>query len=151
MAHQRIDSPFMKKKVYIYIFLAAIVIAVAVAVGMYFKPHPSVEAAEPAFTLSASELIDAFTNDEPSATMLYAGKVLEVHGKVKQISFSDSSMVLQIGDAGQMSSVSCYFYNGKPAHYASLKAGQSVRVKGICNGMLLDVVLDKCILLSDDE
>jgi hypothetical protein len=26
-----------------------------------------------------------------------------------------------------------------------------VRVKGICNGMLMDVVLDKCILLPADE
>jgi hypothetical protein len=141
----------MKRKVYIYIFVAVVVFAVAAAALMYFKPHPSVKNAEPAFTLSALELIDAFTNDEASATMLYGGKVLEVTGILKAISFSDSSMVLQMGDTNRIESVSCYVYNGKQAHYASLRPGKSVRVKGFCNGMLLDVILDKCILLSDDE
>ena len=141
----------MKRKVYIYILVAMIVVAIAAAARMYFKPHPSVKAAEPAFTLSALDLIDAFTNDEASATMLYGGKILEVTGVVKEISFSDSSMVLQMGDTNRMESVSCYVYNGKQTHYTSIRPGKSVRVKGFCNGMLMDVVLDKCIILSDDE
>lgn len=137
----------MKKKDFIYLLLGAILVTVAAGIRMYFKPHRSVEAAEPAFTLSASELIDAFSNDEASANMLYGGKILQVRGEVKEVLFTDSSMVLQLGRADQLASVSCYFYNRNQGHSVSLQPGRSVTIKGICNGMLMDVVLDKCILL----
>ena len=140
----------MKGKVYIYIFLAIIVVVIGAGVWMYFKPHRSVAAAEPAFILSASELIDAFVEDEAAATMRYGGKIVNVKGPVSEIILSDTSAVLQIGDGSQMAGIRCYLDNNQKADYSSLRQGDPVSVKGICNGMLLDVVLDKCILLSEE-
>jgi len=147
----RISGSRMRRKDYIYILFGVVLFVLAAATWMYFKPHRSVKAAEPAFTLAASELIDAFVNDEASANMLYGGKILEVKGTVNEILFSDSAMVLLMGNPDQMATVSCYLYNADQSRSASLQPGDSVRIKGICNGMLMDVILDKCILLSEDE
>lgn len=141
----------MKRKVFIYILLGGMLIAIAAATWMYFKPHRSVKAATPAFTLSASELLHAFTTDEASANALYGGKVLQVSGVVTDMVSSDTSMVLQMGNEDEMAFISCYLDDDEQADYSKLQRGKSVTIKGICNGMLLDVVLDKCVLLTHEQ
>lgn len=131
--------------------LGGMLVVIAAATWMYFKPHRSVEAATPAFTLSASELLHAFTKDEASANALYGGKVVQVSGVVTDIVSSDSSMVLQMGNEDELAFISCYLDNDKPEDYSTLQRGKSVTIKGICNGMLLDVVLDKCVLLTQEQ
>jgi len=128
---------------------SVLLITSAIAVFMYYKPHRSVRKEDAAFRLSVSELVDAFSQDESQANALYAGKVLEVHGTLKEMILNDSTLILLMGDSSQMTGVSCYLQKDQKDKYTSLKRGDTVSVKGICNGMLLDVVLDKGILLPD--
>lgn len=129
---------------------AVILIASVIAVFKYYKPHRSVQKEEPAFRLSVAELVSAFSNDETDANARYAGKVLEVHGTLKEMILNDSTLILLMGDSSQMTGVSCYLQRDQKDKYTTLIRGEQVRVKGICNGMLLDVVIDKGILLSNE-
>lgn len=129
---------------------SVILITSVIAVLMYYKPHRSVRKEEAAFKLSVSNLVDAFMNDEAQANTLYVGKVLEVQGPLKEMILNDSTLILLMGDSTQMTGVSCYLQKDQKEKYTRLKRGETVSVKGICNGMLLDVVLDKGILLPDD-
>jgi len=129
---------------------SVILITSVIAVLMYYKPHRSVRKEEAAFKLSVSNLVDAFMKDEAQANNLYVGKVLEVQGPLKEMILNDSTLILLMGDSTQMTGVSCYLQKDQKEKYTRLKRGETVSVKGICNGMLLDVVLDKGILLPDD-
>lgn len=128
---------------------SVILVTSVICLLIYYKPHRSVRKEKAAFRLSVSELVDSFSQDEARANSLYLGKVLEVEGMLKEIILNDSTLVLLLGDSTQMTGVSCYLQKDQKDKYTTLKRGESVQVKGICNGMLLDIVLDKCILLPD--
>ncbi len=129
---------------------SVLLITSVIAVFMYYKPHRSVKKEEAAFKLSVAELVDAFANDEASANAMYVGKIIEVNGTLKEMILNDSTLILLMGDTTQMTGVSCYLQKDQKDKYATLKRGEHVSVKGICNGMLLDVVLDKGLLLPDE-
>src|SRR5690606_40931840 len=85
-----------------------ILITSAIVVLKYYKPHRSVRKEEAAFRLSVKELVDAFSNNEADANLRYAGKILEVHGTLKEMILNDSTLILLMGDSTQMNGVSCY-------------------------------------------
>lgn len=141
----------MKRKVILYLVLLVAAISVVYAAWMYFKPHASVRNKEAAYKLSAKQLADAFSSNEETANVLYTGKVLEVEGYLQEIIFHDSSVVLMLGDVSQMNGVSCYLQGNRKDDVQFLRAGNQVTVKGICSGFLLDVVVEKCILLEKEK
>ena len=126
-----------------------LVMAVVVYV-LYNKPHRSVEGEEAAFELSASALTEAFSNDEITADSKYTGKVIQVKGPLRRMIRNDSTLILMMGD-NELMGVSCYLEKDQIPGSQNLAPGESITVKGICNGVLMDVVLDNAILVKDDE
>lgn len=148
MAHLIIDPMAMKRRnIVIMVFSVAMIMTIG-ALIMFFKPHTSVKNEEALFKLSVSELVQAFEEDESKANGIYGGKILEVRGPLKEVIVNDSSTILLMGDSTQMAGVSCYLQNDQKNRSKDLRLGEDVIIKGICNGMLLDVVMDKCLILS---
>lgn len=137
----------IKRKVVVIAVVVLGAIAVAAGIWIYNKPHRAVATETAAFTLSAAELANAFSEDETAANRIYAGKVIQVRGEVAEIA-SDGSMVV-LGGPEQMTRVSCYLQGHSKPKATALEKGGLINVKGVCNGLLMDVVLDKCILLED--
>ena len=141
----------MKKNIVLYVIVAALLIMTAIFVMMYNKPHRSVKGVEAAFDLSVSELTEAFTNDESKADSMYTGKVIQVSGPLRKMIANDSTLILMMGDDKGPMGVSCYLEKSQIPKAENLAPGESITVKGICNGMLMDVILDNAILVKDDE
>lgn len=142
----------MKKRVYIISIISAVILlGIVILLSMYYKPHRSVTKEEAAFSMSAQELVDAFEEDEMKANSLYGGKVVEVNGQLKEVILNDSTGILRLGDSSEMTAVSCYLQKVPEGESATFRKGGTVTVKGICNGLLLDVVLDKCVVLAAEE
>lgn len=138
----------MKVKRNVLIVSSVFLLIVVAGLFMFYKPHRSVKDADAEFKLSAAELINIFNEDELKANALYLDKILEVQGTLKDIMFNDSSLVLVLGENTLDVGISCYMMEDQKDHAPTLKKGDAVHVKGICNGMLFDVVLDKCILVQ---
>jgi len=141
----------MKRKIVLGVVLTVVVIITVIALLMYHKPHTVIATEKAAYKLSASELGEAFSKDEGLANALYAGKVLEVTGTLKEIIMNDNTPILMMGEPSGMTSVSCYLQRENKDKARTLKTGTQITVKGVCNGFLVDVVLDKCILLQSGE
>lgn len=141
----------MKRIILLYIIPAVILIATAMFLFVYNKPHRSVRNEEPAYKLSVAELVEEFEADEQEAHSRYGGKVLQVRGPLKEMIRNDSSVILLMGDTDAMTGVSCYLLEDQAELSENLTSGETVSVKGICNGMLMDVMLDKGILLTDEQ
>jgi hypothetical protein len=153
MAHYRTDESMSRKtnkKLLFYIATLIVLLVVAMYIFVYNKPHRSVRDEEAAFTVSVSELVEAFLKDESRANTLYAGKILQVHGTLREKLKNDSSVILLLREGPEITGVSCYLMEDQLANSEKLQPGEAVSVKGICNGMLMDVVLDQAILLTDD-
>ncbi len=140
----------MKRQTLILIVCSFVLIAVVFGIVAYNKPHRSVAREEAAFRLSAPELAEAFATDEALATNQYAGEVVEVHGNVREVIPGDSTLILMLEPGSALNGVSCYLDADQWEHAQLLPPGAPVVIKGICNGMLLDVVIDKAIVIEHD-
>lgn len=125
-----------------------LLVAISVVLFIYYKPHRSVKREKAAYTLTVSQLVEAFVEDETEANALYLDKVVEVSGLLKELIHNEGGMVLLLGDPAQPTGISCYLQKDQIEAFQQLKRGDRIQVKGICTGMLLDVVLDKCVIVT---
>jgi hypothetical protein len=131
----------MVKKILI-IILIAIIIGAAYGLYMWNKPKRNFTDATPDVSLSADSLFNSFSRNEKHADSLYLNKVIQVTGKVSQISANQNKgkvVVLQSSDP--IFGISCTMLNSDSVATSKLKTGDKVNIKGLCNGFLTDVVL----------
>lgn len=132
------------------LLLAATVVFLAVgATGfyMYNKPRPGLKNAKPVASMSANALYEDYSSDEDAANTNYLGKVIEVEGRIAEITVKDEANVSLVLDceSAPMGGVTAAI-DTRHSSASHLKPGDIVTVKGRCTGMLMDVVLVDCII-----
>lgn len=138
----------MLKKL-ILAFLLLGLLAAGIGFYLYFKPVKSFENASPDMSLDAGTLVKDFQADENKANSRYLNKLLQVSGTVSDISEDEKGLTnINLGVDGEMAMVSCSMDTTVRSDFSSVKSGQTVRLKGLCSGMLMDVVLVKCVLIE---
>src|SRR5687768_627413 len=126
------------------ILMAVLVLALA-AVGygwfQYQKAPPDIRQEKGGIEIAAVDLLKAFQQDESAANTKYVEKVLIVSGTVTELqtdSSGQATVYLQTNDL--MAAVTCSFYKDEEG-VKKIKTGSTARIKGVCTGMLTDVVL----------
>ncbi|MCO6488524.1 MAG: hypothetical protein J5I98_08910 [Phaeodactylibacter sp.] len=115
---------------------------------MYNKPHQNMEKAQADVVLGAEELFTAFEANETEANQKYLDKVVKVSGLVKEVSTDEEGNVSVTLESGsEMFGVICQMDNLTQHGKTDFKPGEQVTFKGICTGMLMDVVLVRCVLV----
>ena len=109
------------------------------------KPHQDIAAAKSDVTISAEELLAAYQTNEDSANAKYTGKIIEVTGKVKETSQVESNTVITLDLGDEMSGVTCKLDDLSTPKRTSFSPGEQVTFKCTCSGMLMDVVLERCV------
>lgn len=135
---------YTKKIILVSVVITAILLFM-VAIGafrMYTKPHRSVED-ENAIRVAATELFDAYVKNEAEANTKYLNQVLEVTGKVSEVSTNlDNKKVVVLETKDLMFGVRCTMEDS----LVSIQVGAITTIKGICTGYLSDVVITNAIL-----
>lgn len=135
----------MKKKV-LFIFLFVTITGFFAVVYLYNKPHKSIISESPIYVLPASKLVAEFEENEKTANSKYLGKVIEVNGFISEKDTNQKGIV-NISLAGQdLSNILCEFDPIHQLNTSRLKEGDKVSIKGICTGILMDVVLVDCVV-----
>ena len=135
----------MKKLLGIGLLLA--LIAGGIGYFMYNKPHQNMENAKADVVLDARELFTAFEANETEANQKYLDKVVKVSGLVKEVSTDEEGNVSVTLESGsEMFGVICQMDNLTKQEKTDFKIGEQVTLKGICTGMLMDVVLVRCVV-----
>jgi hypothetical protein len=126
------------KKILISLVVLA-VIGAGFGYYMYNKPVESLEYKKADVSVSAEQLIKEYEADETSANEKYLGKILEVSGKVAGITEEEGKKKVSMESSNPMSAVICELEEKMGT--GELKAGDDVRMKGLCSGYLSDVIL----------
>ncbi|MEM9917129.1 MAG: hypothetical protein AAF990_03495 [Bacteroidota bacterium] len=101
------------------------------------------------FNLSASELMSDYQLDEGEADGKYLDKVIEVMGVLQSVQkLKNGRIQLSLKTGEEIGSVLCNLEKGKESAIASLKVNSPIRVKGICMGMLMDVLLESSVVVN---
>ena len=137
----------MKKVVLIILILAAL--GAGYAYYLYNKPVADTSDLAAAYSLSADELFNQFENDESAANSMYLGKIVEVKGKIREFSIGDSGEInLVLASGSDMFGINCGLSKGQDKEYRKFREGDSIKVKGECSGISMDVVLTRCVIVN---
>jgi len=101
--------------------------------------------------VTAGELLADFQTDEAAANQRYVGmteQVVQVSGTIRAmepLGTGVTNVVLETGD--DLAGIVCEFQDEEvPTDWRS---GTDVSIKGICTGLLLDVVLVRCVAVEN--
>lgn len=139
------------KNMKIKIVLGLIIfISIVVIVGwsQYNKPHVDVNNVKADYILSADRLIGDYSINEMAADEKYVGKIIEIMGNVSSVSVSNGNGVITFLIQGYETGITCNFQSNENTKVVKLKTNQFVTVKGICTGMLLDIMMKECVVVE---
>lgn len=135
------------KKIF-YIVVIALVIAMFVGYKLYNKPHANLQTQKAEVTLSASKLFEVFDADEEKANTLYLNKVIEVNGDVVEIRNVEGNTQLVLACGSDLANVVCEMDQRYIDKLTNISPGQSVTIRGMCSGKLMDIVINQSVLIK---
>jgi hypothetical protein len=130
-------------------------IIVLVGISIYFYLYLSFSDINITDTVSfkntKSELLLAdFKEDEKKADTFYTGRVIEITGIVKEVSFLNNRNTLILQGENKNSGVICDMNSTQIDATSKITKGQKVTIKGMYKGFLKDVVMLNCILITNN-
>lgn len=135
-------------------YLLAVVLIAVLIISIYFyteftRKPADLNKSDAVEFVTASGLSALYSNYEDSANKKYSGKIIEVSGSVKDIeNQQDTLLSIFLGDTLQAARVSCLMDKNSIAAAKRVVRGDLIKVKGICTGYLMDVELNRCVLLK---
>ncbi len=136
------------KKSLIFMFLFVVVLGLSAVLYIYNKPHINVKESRADYVLTAQNLIDEYRQNEGETDEKYSEHVIQVKGRVFDISTLKGNSVITLKDNGSESSIICHMQPGENKKALEIKKGSNVEIKGICTGYLLDVIMVRCTLVE---
>jgi len=106
--------------------------------------------AEQVVTVSPEQIAKDYKANEVAADNKYKGKLVQVSGEVDKIGkdITDTMYVVIKGDSSNFTDVQCFFNKDKADQLAQLQKGQSLTIKGKCNGLMMNVLIKDCEIIK---
>ena len=136
------------------IILVLIVLVILAGAGTYWyafmRTHRNMQKARPSHTLSSSQLLSDFSNDEKAAFEKYAGKVVEINGEIIAVNKGENQVAVVLED--RMFGITAYLDSSFVAENGDmvnqLNAEQEITLRGQCDGLLSDVVISRAVIVQ---
>jgi hypothetical protein len=136
------------KKLIILALSAIVVLAGLYFVNEYFRKPADITDQQESLTVSAEKLVQQFELNEASANKQYLGKIILVNGMVSEISsLQDSALNIVLSNG--LHNISCQMDKCHQQRIRQIQVGDQVAIKGICSGFLMDVQLNRCVLIKN--
>jgi hypothetical protein len=135
-----------RRKIIISVIVVLIISGFHFAWKQYHRKHVDTTGLKAITTKEVMSLIKEFELDETAANLKYNGKVISVKGTVLKIENNNDTRNLILGDGSSAAGVICEIQVEHKSDADKVIPGQEISVKGICTGMLLDVIMVRCVL-----
>lgn len=132
------------KRILLLILVLGLVGA-AIGYVLWNKPHENMERSEAQAKLEATALFQEYNADEAAANSKYLGKTIAVTGKVKESSKPENSPAKITLETGDEFSVICELDALSQHPRTEFPVGETITLKGKCDGLNLDVQLSRCV------
>jgi hypothetical protein len=143
----------MLKKILMAVLLLGLI---GGAIGIYFYTKPArVISHMPAdLNINADSLMIAYEANEKDANTKYLNKVIEIAGEVSKIEENQNKQKVIMLDApssmmGGYVSVTMDTLDKK--NYDNIKIGDAIKLKGLCTGFTMDVVINGGSVAKSEE
>lgn len=126
--------------------LALVLIGAAIGFYLYNKPVASLDNKKPDVVVTADEILADYESDEQAANDKYLGKVVEVSGKVSEVSTEGEKNKVTFETLNPISLVITELDEGNSVE--GIEPGEHATVKGMCSGYLSDVILVRATVMK---
>ena len=130
---------------YIKILLVIACLGSITGFYLYNKPVKSTASKSVDVAIQAADLFNEFAADENVANKKYLDKIISISGVVTNVADEEGLTIVTLKTTSDMFGVICKI-EASDNKAKSLKTGDEVRVKGVCTGMLMDVVMVRCVI-----
>lgn len=132
------------------LLLGAIVIVLSLYVHAKFQENAfvDIENISTELNISSKKLVANFLKNEEMADDAYAGKIVEITGQVKEVTFLNNRNTVILYGENNSSGIICDFGTNQSEEIRSLLKNDQVVIKGICKGFLKDVIILNCLLMK---
>lgn len=138
----------LSKKGILFILLIIAIIGGVIGFKMANKSHLDISTSTPKITLQATKLIDEFLLDETKANKNYLDKLIAVNGTISSIKIKEEKGIISLKTEDDFGSILCHLSEEATKNMSHLTNGQSIQIKGICTGFLMDVILVRCEIIN---
>ena len=136
-----------KNKLIIISILLILISGIGIGIELMFnKPHISVEQSKADIFVSANTFLNDFESNENKANTKYLEKIVEVTGTVSNLSINKDKGIITLENHGSMGNILCHLSQTETKKIKNINKGNSITIKGICTGYLMDIVLIKCVI-----
>lgn len=136
----------MKIRNVLILLFVAVIIGGVIGYRQYNKPHRDLMSEQVSAQMTAQELFSAFEEDETTANEQYLDEMVEITGTIEKVNIEQEKSTIQLQTDDMMAGIICEFEAGALKNIPS--EGDTITVRGICTGKLMDVVLVRCILMN---
>lgn len=99
--------------------------------------------------ISADSLLAAYSLNEEAANKKFLGKVIDVTGTVAAITGQQDTVAnVQLGAKEGIAHVSCSISLSEISKLKELSEGKVTTIRGVCTGYLMDVELNRCVIIK---
>jgi len=135
-----------RKKIYIGILALVLASIGYMLVRYHNSPKQVIE------QVNIGELITMFQNNEQLAIDTYTEKMIEVEGVVEEISFlNNRHTVLLRGNKFAQNFILCDMAFESKEGKERITKGDTIKLKGVCKGYLLDVIMLNCVPIDEKD
>jgi hypothetical protein len=165
MGFERMSHPFLfnlylaigyimfgRVKVLVYGLLLIAVIGGLASIYIIFTKSGNIDVSniENVEHVEVEEVIAMFKKDQEKANAEFIEKIIEVEGEIKEISFlNDRHTIILNSKSFTQSFVMCDMSPLENDKINKLTVGDTVVLRGVCKGYLLDVIMLNCIPINE--
>lgn len=135
------------KKIIISILILAC-IGAFIGYKVYNKPHIDVAETSADINITANTILEEFSNNETLANSKYLDKIIAVNGEIAAVKIEKEKGIITLKTNDDFGSILCHLSTEATKGLSSLNVGQTITVKGICTGFLMDVILVKSEIIN---
>ena len=135
----------MSGKRILLLILGIGLIGAAVGFALWNKPHENMASSKAEASVEAAQLFKEYNTDENIANGKYLGNTIAVTGKVKESSRPEGGPAKVTLETGDEFAVICELDALSQHPRTDFQVGETVTLKGKCDGLNLDVQFSRCI------
>jgi hypothetical protein len=139
----------MKTKRIIISFLIFGILCFFIIYKIYNRPHINIIESKADITLTADKIIYDFSSDEPKANRSYLDKIIKISGIISELKLEKEKGIITLKTNQDFGSVLCHLSVEASQKMNLLKVGQTITLKGVCTGYLMDVILVKSEIVNE--
>jgi hypothetical protein len=135
------------KKYIILLFIVVVVLGLIYGYKQYNLKPADLTNKVADITTTATNIITDYDTNEAVANKKYLGKTVQVTGIISAINNQqDTSISISLGD--DMHKVACEFNKKYINSVKQYQPNTPITIKGICTGYLLDVEMNRCVVVK---